>query len=60
VKVCHTDHVNPSFGEIPAGSLWEDDSPYVDDEHFADVVDVEIVAEPAPRKSASRRKTEEG
>ena len=36
MKRCHTTHINPLFGEIPAGSVWDDDSPFTDDEHFAD------------------------
>lgn len=29
MKICTKTHVNPSFGEIPKGSLWADDSPYI-------------------------------
>ena len=29
MKICTKTHVNPTFGEIPEGSLWEDDSPYI-------------------------------
>jgi hypothetical protein len=29
MKVCTKEHVDPTFGVIPVGSLWEDDSPYV-------------------------------
>ena len=35
MKVCVTAHVSPLFGEVPVGSLWADDSPYVLDD-FAD------------------------
>lgn len=28
MKVCITEHTVPSFGVIPVGSLWDDDSPY--------------------------------
>lgn len=35
MKVCITAHTSPLFGEIPVGSLWADDSPYVLDD-FAD------------------------
>jgi hypothetical protein len=41
MKVCIEAHVSPLFGEIPVGSLWADDSPYVLDDFahcFADVV----------------------
>lgn len=29
MKRCVEEHTVPSFGVIPVGSLWEDDSPYV-------------------------------
>ena len=29
MKVCIEMHVNKLFGEIPDGSLWDDDSPYL-------------------------------
>lgn len=38
MKVCTVTHTVPSFGTIPVGSLWADDSPYVvDADCFADV-----------------------
>ncbi len=53
MKVCITTHTHPGFGEIPAGSLWADDSPYVtEDAMFADVPAVE----PKPAKEAAVRK----
>lgn len=42
MKVCIEAHVSPLFGEIPAGSLWADDSPFVLDDFahcFADVLE---------------------
>lgn len=46
MKVCTVTHTVPSFGEIPTGSLWADDSPYlVEVDCFADVDE-----EPAPVK----------
>lgn len=53
MKRCTETHTVPSFGEIPEGSLWADDSPYViDDTKFEDVAFV-----PAPvRKKAPVRK----
>lgn len=49
MKVCITTHAHPSFGEIPVGSLWADDSPYVvEPDHFADVAD-EAPAPPKPK-----------
>ena len=51
MKVCIEAHHVPSFGEIPEGSLWDDDSPYVVDESkFADVHD----EKPAPRAAKPR------
>jgi hypothetical protein len=35
MKVCVTEHEVAAFGVIPVGSLWDDDSPYVLDEHAA-------------------------
>ncbi len=47
MKLCVTAHVSPLFGEIPVGSLWADDSPYVLGD-FADCfVDVVEDAPPA-------------
>lgn len=46
MKVCVKAHTSSMFGDIPEGSLWADDSPYVLDDyadHFAPVDD-----EPAP------------
>lgn len=49
MKVCTETHFAPSFGEIPAGSLWADDSPYlVDESKFAPVE--EAPAAPVKRK----------
>lgn len=39
MKVCTVEHSNPGFGFIPVGSIWDDDSPFVDDAHFGDVLD---------------------
>lgn len=39
---CVIEHVVPSFGTIPVGSLWDDDSPFVTERNaFED-------ADPAP------------
>ena len=49
MKRCIEAHVVASFGEIPVGSLWADDSPYIeDDSKFVDAdapVEPEIVEE---------------
>lgn len=55
MKVCVTAHVSPLFGEIPQGSLWADDSPYLLDDFadcFADVLD----EKPEPEASPPARK----
>lgn len=50
MKRCVETHVAPGFGEIPAGSLWDDDSPYITNTAaFVDVV--ETAAAAAPRKA---------
>lgn len=55
VKVCISTHTVPSFGEIPAGSLWEDESPYVvEADCFADVD-----ATPAPQYVRKPRQPKE-
>ena len=53
MKICTTTHTVPSFGEIPKGSLWADDSPYVvEADLFRDVHD----EKPAPVKKPPVRK----
>jgi hypothetical protein len=32
MKRCIVTHTHTSFGEIPVGSLWADDSPFLSDE----------------------------
>lgn len=48
MKRCTQTHVHPGFGEIPAGSLWDDDSPYIGDDLFEDV-DVDETEKPKRR-----------
>ena len=37
MKRCIKAHSVASFGDIPVGSLWDDDSPYIEDEgNFVD------------------------
>ena len=50
MKRCIQTHHVAGFGEIPEGSLWDDDSPHVQkSEHFADVLDA-----PAPAAKAKK------
>lgn len=60
MKRCIVEHVVPTFGTIPVGSLWEDDSPFLSDEtagNFEDVTepDPEPV-EPRPVRQSNLRK----
>ena len=46
MKRCIKAHTVASFGEIPVGSLWADDSPYIeDDENFVDADAPEVIEE---------------
>ena len=55
MKRCIKAHHVESFGQIPVGSLWADDSPYVtDDDHFVDAD--KPPARPAPVKAAAPKK----
>lgn len=52
MKRCTETHYVAGFGEIPEGSLWDDDSPFVQkSEHFADVLDE---VRKATRKAGAR------
>jgi len=53
MKVCTETHHVASFGEIPAGSLWADDSPFVvESDKFAEVP---TAGEAAPVKPPLRK-----
>ena len=53
MKRCTQEHEVPTFGTIPVGSLWADESPYVTDlTMFADVDDA---PEPPKAKKAARK-----
>ena len=53
MKVCTIAHHVPTFGDIPEGSLWADDSPYVVElDKFADVYEEKP---PAPKKKPARK-----
>lgn len=55
MKVCTVTHTVDGFGEIPAGSLWDDDSPYaVGFDKFADITGFDT--QPLPVKRAPVRK----
>ena len=61
MKRCITTHIVESFGTIPSGSLWDDDSPYLSDDNadcFVDVSEPDVEPEaPRPvRKSNLRKK----
>lgn len=52
MKRCIEEHTVASFGTIPVGSLWADDSPFVLDEHAAKF---EPVDEPAPVEKPAKK-----
>ena len=54
MKRCIEDHLVPGFGLVPAGSLWDDDSPYVVDVYR--FVDVDEAPAPVKVKKAPVRK----
>lgn len=57
MKVCVEAHVSPLFGEIPAGSVWADDSPFLLDEFAHCFVDIiEDVPEPVAPKPVRKFK----
>lgn len=59
MKRCITPHHVTSFGAIPVGSLWADDSPFLTDENAGYFVDVDDSPPepPAPKKKkAAARK----
>lgn len=56
MKVCIEAHVSPLFGEIPAGSLWADNSPYVLDDFAHCFADVDEPAEEPVDSSKPVRK----
>lgn len=63
MKVCTQTHVSPLFGEIPEGSLWDDDSPFVLDDfadNFATVADKDEkpkAAKPKPVRKFGEKAT---
>ena len=55
MKRCITEHVVPSFGTIPVGSLWADNSPFLSDGTAANFEDVVAEPEPEPVKQPVRK-----
>lgn len=53
MKRCITAHTVASFGDIPEGSLWSDESPFVLEENAACFVQVEALTVPEPAKPAA-------
>lgn len=49
MKRCIEAHTVASFGEIPVGSLWADDSPFIEDESKFVDVDAQVAEPPAKR-----------
>lgn len=52
---CIEAHHVDAFGDIPVGSLWADDSPYVTD--ASKFVDADVKPEPAKKSAASRKES---
>ena len=52
MKRCITAHTVDAFGDIPLGSLWPDDSPFLLDEHADCFEDVVPLTAPEPATSA--------
>lgn len=50
MKRCVTTHTMTGFGEIPAGSLWDDDSPFLTDESAGYFVDADKPEKPMRKK----------
>jgi hypothetical protein len=55
MKVCVTEHTVETFGAIPVGSLWDDDSPYVLDENAACFEQVAEAPAPDPVERPVRK-----
>lgn len=54
MKVCTVTHTVAGFGEVPSGSLWDDDSPFVVEfDKFADITNFD---DPPPVKRPPVRK----
>ena len=51
MKRCIKTHIVAGFGEVPAGSLWDDDSPYA--ENAANFVDDDAPVKPTRSRKES-------
>ena len=51
MKRCVTEHVVTSFGTIPVGSLWDDDSPFLTDDTAGYFVEVDVDPDDEPEES---------
>lgn len=56
MKVCTETHHASGFGEIPAGSLWADDSPFAQGDQFAplELEPATVKPKKAPRKFGTK------
>ena len=57
MKRCITTHTVASFGTVPSGSLWDDDSPYLSDDNADCFVDASVEPEPEPERPQPVRKS---
>ncbi len=58
MKICIEGHHVPSFGTIPEGSLWDDDSPYIGDAaKFADAREDDETVPDEPAKPVTKPRT---
>lgn len=55
MKRCIVTHSHTSFGEIPAGSLWADDSPFLSDETAGYFEAVDEEPPPVPKRKPVRK-----
>lgn len=63
MKVCTETHHASGFGEIPAGSVWEDDSPFAQGDQFTPLEpDPAPAVKPkkAPRKFGTKESHDPG
>ena len=55
MKRCIEAHHVAAFGDIPAGSLWADDSPYITDESLFTAADVPEPVDETPVKRPAKK-----